>query len=589
MCGIVGHIHLTQKLALDEVKKACIVLKHRGPDGEGAELITNHLTFGHTRLSFLDLAKKGDQPMFSTDQNLSITFNGEIYNYLKLKEILKEDYSFSTETDTEVLLAAYERWGIKMLDKLEGMFAFAIHDKKAAKLFLVRDPFGIKPLYYYLQDDQLIFASELKALSCFSSFKQAIDWTSFCDYFVYRYVPSPKTIWQNTHKVPPAHYIEFDTSTLKTKEVEYWTPEFSDKKVTSKELTNFVDDTLTDYIMKHARADVPIGSFLSGGYDSSAIVNYLVKNNYRPKTFSIGFENWQKSEDYFAKIVADHLKVENETVVANGASLEKIALMPQVYDEPIADISIIPTYMVSQLARKSVKAVMSGEGADELFGGYHWQKEYYNLNHPKKLLDKIKVVFQNKDPLAFYAKAMSMGNFDAEELKKMLTPNYHDYINKDLLWFYKKHLKKDLSPLKTIQYLDLKCFMAELVLTKVDRASMANSLEVRVPFLKKSLFEKIFHTAEQSYFKPEETKHLLYQNIKNDLPNEILARNKQGFVGPDSYYMDKSWYQEQLKNSILVERGVIKRAYIDNLLAQDYDWRIWKILVMEKWFAKWGI
>lgn len=588
MCGIVGHIDLITTPSKAEIEAACTALRHRGPDGYGIEAVTNNLIFGHTRLSFLDLGDQGRQPMFSADRTISITFNGEIYNYLELKKELEDDYTFSTTTDTEVLLAAYRRWGMKMLDRLEGMFAFALHDKIQEKLFLVRDFFGIKPLYYYSSGKNLIFGSELKALHCFSAFQKNLDWTSFCDYFVYRYVPSPKTIWENTYKVPPASYLEIQTKTLEKKLHTYWQPQFAEKKNKDGELISFVGEKLNSSVQKHARADVEVGSFLSGGYDSSAIVNYLVKANYFPKTFSIGFSNWQKSEDYFAKIVAKHLNISNDTVVADESSLDNIELMPQVYDEPIADISIIPTYLVSQLASKKLKAVMSGEGADELFGGYHWQKEFYELHNPKKRLDQIKSFFSKKDTLAFYVRSMSMGNFDEVELKKMLHPNLHQFIPKDVHWFYKKHFRKDLSPLKSIQYLDMKCFMGELVLTKVDRASMANSLEVRVPFLNKVLFEKIFASKEKDYYKSVETKHLLYQNIKADLPTEILDRNKQGFVGPDSYYMNKNWYRKQLKNSTLVKNNIINQPYIDDLLSRDYDWRIWKILVMEKWFATWG-
>ncbi|MCB0540215.1 MAG: hypothetical protein KDE33_22045, partial [Bacteroidetes bacterium] len=197
-------------------------------------------------------------------------------------------------------------------------------------------------------------------------------------------------------------------------------------------------------------------------------------------------------------------------------------------------------------------------------------------------------LFQKDDTVAFYAHAMAMGWFDAEELKKMLHPRLHKYIPKDVHWFYRKHFKTELTPLKSIQYLDIKCFMGELVLVKIDRASMANSLEVRVPFLDHEMFEEIFNTEEQTYFKQDKTKYVLFENIKNDLPEIILERKKQGFVGPDSYYMNKNWYKNQLKNSILVENKIIRQEYIDALLKEDYDWRIWKILVMEKWFEKWN-
>lgn len=587
MCGIVGHISLSGQVSGEELTAACETLKHRGPDYFSNKLLNKNIGLGHTRLSFLDLGVKGNQPMFNGNKTSCITFNGEIYNYLELKQELATSYNFQTTTDTEVLLAAYEKWGIKMVEKLDGMFAFALIDLSLNKTFLVRDRFGIKPLYYYLDKQNLIVSSELKALFKFKAFKKELNKSALCDYFVYRYVPSPKTIWEDTYKLEPACYKEFDNTTLGFKTIQYWQPKMDNKSEGEKSLVSYIGQELESSVVQHARADVPIGTFLSGGYDSSAIAAYLAKINPETDTFSIGFSEWEKSEDYFAKIVANHLHLKNSSVVADVNSLELINLMPMVYDEPIADISIIPTYMVSQLAHKKVKAVMSGEGADELFGGYHWQKDFYKLSYPEDFLKKLANYITPIDTVAFYANAMSMGAFDEQELKQMLHPNFHSAIEKDVHWFYRKHFQKELSPLKSIQYLDMKCFMGELVLTKVDRASMANSLEVRVPFLDHRLFEKIFQTEEKDYFKQSQTKFLLYKNIKDKLPEKILDRNKQGFVGPDSYYMNKDWYREQLKSSSLVKHEVIKQDYIDQLLKKDYDWRIWKILVMEKWYAQW--
>jgi asparagine synthase (glutamine-hydrolysing) len=244
--------------------------------------------------------------------------------------------------------------------------------------------------------------------------------------------------------------------------------------------------------------------------------------------------------------------------------------------------------MVSQLARKKVKAVLSGEGADEIFGGYTWQHDFFNINYPESIFDKIKNFFSPHDTVDFYAQAMAMGWFDKAELQNMLHPDLHKYIPDDVHWFYRKNLRKDLTPVKSVQYMDMKCFMGELVLTKIDRASMANSLEVRVPFLDHTLIEKLFSCNEQCYFDKNQTKKILYENLKNVLPKEILTRKKQGFVGPDAYYMNIEWYKKQLTNSKLVEHNIIKKEYIDELLKQTYNWKLWKILVMEKWFARWG-
>lgn len=595
MCGITGYINLKEAVTSEIIQQMTDSLIHRGPDG-GATFISenNHIAFGHRRLSFLDLSEQGKQPMKDNSGQLTITFNGEIYNFLELKQELS-DYHFQTTTDTEVILAGYKKWGINVVNKLKGMFTFALLDESNQKLYLARDRFGIKPLYYTLQDQKLLFASELKAIHASKQVKMEIDFSSFSDYFVYRYIPSPKTIWKNIKKLPPAYYATIDISNLEIKLTEYW--KLAEKKPLTASSDRIADDStlivetdnfLRTSVKQHIYADVPIGSFLSGGYDSSALVHYMNQLKQKPATFSIGFSKWEKSEDQFAKIVANHLDVDNESIIADETSLDYLDKMADVYDEPIADISIIPTYMVSKLARSRVKAVVSGEGADEIFGGYTWQHDFYQQSYPASILDKLKQKLFKNDTVAFYSSAMAMGWFDKDELKKMLHPTLHQHIPEDVHWFYRKNFHQNLSPLKSIQLMDIKCFMGELVLTKVDRASMANSLEVRVPFLDHELFEYIFSLNEKQYFKKEQTKYLLYKNIENSLPKEILERKKQGFVGPDTYYMDLNWYKAQLKNSKLVEYGIINQSYIDELLKETYNWKLWKLLIMEKWFRKWG-
>lgn len=590
MCGIAGQISLDKSINSALFLTMLDTLAHRGPDDSGVFInASNSVALGHRRLSFLDLSEAGKQPLSGNDGNIQLTFNGEIYNYRELKEELKNEYPFKTETDTEVIIAAYIKWGIQCVGYLKGMFAFALFDQHQNKLFLVRDRFGIKPLYYHVSSTQLLFASELKAIMASGLVEKQVDFSSFADYFVYRYIPSPKTIWQHVAKLKPAHYLELDTNTLAYTETEYWHLEDANDSQNEQQLIEEINGILSNSVKEHIRADVPIGSFLSGGYDSSAMVYYMRSLGYDPQTFSIGFNNWEKSEHYYADIVAKHLGVKNEAVIANENSLKLVDIMPEVYDEPIADISIVPTYMVSRLARAKVKAVLSGEGADEIFGGYTWQHDFYKHNNPAGLWNKLKQKLTPKDTVAFYANAMAMGWFDADELKKLLHPDLHKHIADDVHWFYRRHYKNQLTPLKSIQYMDMKCFMGELVLTKIDRASMANSLEVRVPFLDHHLFEKVFSLSESTYCKKEQTKFLLYENLKDHLPEEILERKKQGFVGPDSYYMNLDFYKEQLSNSNLVKYNIINQSYLDDLLNETYNWKLWKILVMEKWFSKWCV
>lgn len=588
MCGIAGIIKQTATVALDELSAMNNTLYHRGPDDEGYYIHKEqHMGFAHRRLSFLDLSVQGRQPMKNNAENLVIVFNGEIYNYLELKNELKSFYSFKTNTDTEVILAAYEKWGINLIHKLKGMFAFALLDEAKQKLFLVRDRFGIKPLYYFHDKNQFVFASELKAFFTLTSIPSSLEHSSIVDYFVYRYIPSPKTIWKNIYKIPPAHYLVFDvfnnTSTIN----EYWKLNASENHIENKSLIDNTNTLIENSVSQHIRADVPVGSFLSGGYDSSALVYYMKKAGKNPDTFSIGFSNWANSEDQFAQEVAKYLNVQNESIIADEDSLSYLDLMPNIYDEPIADISIIPTYLVSKLASNKVKTVLSGEGADEIFGGYTWQHEFFKKNYELSFFAKIKKKFSQSNTINFYAEAMAMGKFDEVELQRMFHADFQNPFEKDIHWFYHQHFKKELSPLKSIQYLDIKCFMGELVLTKIDRASMANSLEVRVPFLDHELFEFIFSLQETDYVKINQTKWALYKNIEKVLPKNILQRKKQGFVGPDSYYMNMEWYKKQLQESALVKDNIIKQEYLDALFKEAYNWKLWKIIVFEKWYQKW--
>jgi asparagine synthase (glutamine-hydrolysing) len=590
MCGIAGHIKVNGRVDREVFDQVRDSLAHRGPDDAASHyLLDDRIALGHRRLSFLDLSPAGRQPMSNEDDTIWIVLNGEIYNYIELRdELLKAGHIFKTHSDTEVILHGYEQWGIEVINRLKGMFAFGLVDTQKSRTFLVRDRFGIKPLYYRHSSEGLIFASELKAILADRSVKREIDFSSFADYFVYRYIPSPKTIWRGINKVEPAHYIEYDLADNTIAEREYWKVPFGNRNESESELVQSFGEMLDHSVKIHARSDVPVGSFLSGGYDSSAIIGYLAGAGYRPETFSIGFDHWEKSEDQYAKIVAEKYAVPFSTTIADGDSLRLLDIMPQVYDEPIADISIIPTWMVSHLAVQKVKAVMSGEGADELLGGYHWQKEFFAQSHPP-LIQKVKNYFSGDktSTVAFYANAMSMGRFDAKELGLMLTDDYQQYIAEDIDWFYRQHYDATLSPLQSIQKMDIKCFMGELVLTKIDRASMANSLEVRVPFLDHELFEKVLSVNEKKYFKPAVTKYLLYENIKDRLPKSILGRKKQGFVGPDSYYMDLDFYKKILDESKLIQDGVIRKEYYLQLFEDQQHWKLWKLAVMEKWYKNW--
>jgi len=358
------------------------------------------------------------------------------------------------------------------------MFAFAIFDETKKIVFAARDRFGIKPFYYSLKNNNFVFASELKAIVEDSAFKRNIDWSSVCDYFTYRYIPSPKTIWQNVNKLPPAHslQINFNKNVIIN---EYWKLNSNNIHIPFNDAVTKAHELLNESVKKHLLSDVEIGTFLSGGYDSTALVLMQHELNYKQKTFSIGFDNWNKSEHNYAEIIAKQFNTEHYSEIIDGTNLELLDNLAWNYDEPNGDISTIPTFKVSQLASKNVKVVLSGEGADEIFGGYTWHHNLMNRNNFFNKENIYNYLHGNKlSGVNGYANAMAMGMFNKNKLKELLTPEYHNNIPDNSFWFYEQHFRKDLSPLKAFQYLDIKTFMAELVLQKVDRSSMANSLEV---------------------------------------------------------------------------------------------------------------
>lgn len=588
MCGIFGQVSKNAVIDPAQFNARRDTLRHRGPDDAASWFSTDgKVGLGHRRLSFLDLSAAGRQPMTNEDATLWLTFNGEIYNYLEIRaELLKKGHRFSSNTDSEVILHGYEEWGTSVVDRLKGMFAFGLWDEARRQLFLVRDRFGIKPLYYGTVDGSFCFASEIKALIKDAALRPALRHASVADYLTYRYVPSPYTVWEGIFKLPPAHCLLLgDDVPLQVNC--YWNIPMQNHHLP---LANAIEETgalLDASVRTHLRSDIPIGSFLSGGYDSSALVAFMHRAGYRPNTFSIGFSDWEQSEHQYAKIVADHFELPLYTAMAGDEQLDLLDDLAYHYDEPIADISIIPTYMVSQLAAQYNKAVFSGEGADEIFGGYWWQKEIAGFSSFYSWKAWLMGKWGRNPLIEKYAEAMAMGRFTAANLGEYLNPAFQNTATSDAGWFYHSHYQPREIPLKTFQYLDIKTFMGELVLTKIDRASMAHSLEVRVPFLDHELVEFALNLHPSVFFKPDVAKFLLYENIKELVPKTILQRPKQGFVGPDRYYMNIDWYARQLTDGYLIREKILLAEGLQKMILEKDHWRLWKWTVLEKWARRW--
>lgn len=603
MCGIVGISLKNETVNPELLGKATALLHHRGPDSSNTYISQNKKTgFGHTRLSFIDLSPSGSQPMTSADSQITVVLNGEIYNYIELREeLMKIGCVFQTQTDTEVLIHAYRKWENGFLNKLHGMFALAIYDQQAGQILIARDRFGIKPLYFYHSDTSFCFASEIKSILQLAPESKKIRHQSISEFLANRYVPTPYTIWNEVYKLIPGTSLTVDLNSFEVEEKIYMSdpdPKLEQFGFTEESFGITYTKRLIDAVSKHLRSDVPIGAFLSGGMDSSTLVCMMQKElNYPTKAFSIGFENWDQSEDQFAKMVADSTGAELFTSKPKELNLDSVEKLMWHFDDPIADISIIPTFEVSKLAGQHVKAVVSGEGADETLGGYWWHKPE-NFKH-RSLLSKliykfnsvsnnyIKSTYNFNSIKSHYIEAMSMGLFDFAELKKALVGEYAQNIPLDPFSHLDPFRDDYVSVLKQLQIFDFNTFMRDLVLPKIDRASMAHSLEVRVPFLHLPLVETAIRFPEAAYFKNGVQKLVLKKYLSGKVPDAVFNRPKQGFVGPDKYYMNMDVYKAALVHGRLVQDKVVNPSYIDQKLKEKDHWRLWKLFVLENWWKNW--
>lgn len=563
MCGIFGITNIGER-EIEKARASLHTLKHRGPDGWG-EFYREGVYLGHRRLSILDLSYKGQQPMVSDDGNTAIAVNGEIYNFKKIRNELKNKYHFVSDCDSEVILHGYREWGIKkLLSKIEGMFAFTIFDRNEHKIFLIRDRMGIKPLYYSKIGNQVSWASELKGIEQFYDNLDK-EKTAYYDFLTYKYVPTPKTIYKNVYKLEPAHYLKINTATNKIQKNRYWSLQVGNRKVRSEQAKQKIEELVSESVQEQMMSDVPVGFFLSGGLDSSTIVALASESNAKEiKTFSIGFSDKSHDETHYADLVADRYKTTHEKRILNSEAVEN--LFPKLkkwYDEPFSDTSAFPTYLVSKIARENVKVVLTGDGGDEIFGGYKRYnrfKKFYKSRHSlMNPLKKITQRFSTKksilgkvikrvelalvlDDLELYTRLLG-DKLHSDPVKKNLRKEFKISNDYDDYWYFRKYYKKELPLMTRLQYLDFHTYLHDDILTKVDRVSMAVSLECRVPFLNTNLVEYLFSLHEETRNKGYNLKYLMKETFKEKLPAEIVGRKKKGFSIPRS-----SW-QKKLVNS----------------------------------------
>ncbi|MBW2082866.1 MAG: asparagine synthase (glutamine-hydrolyzing) [Deltaproteobacteria bacterium] len=641
MCGIVGF-----KVKWDfreferDMASAVACLRHRGPDDHGIYFDKyNGIGLGHSRLSVIDLSKAGRQPMSNENGNIQVVYNGEIYNFLEIRTTLENlGHTFKTNSDTEVLLRAYEHWGIECLNRFIGMFAFGIWDRQKQRLFLARDRLGIKPLYYYLDENYLIFGSELKAIMSFSKFPKQIDPDAISLFLHYQYIPAPKTIFLNTYKLDAGCYAIFERNGMQIKP--YWTippicSRFRQFKGPEKEAVEELDKLLTTVVSDHLISDVPLGALLSGGIDSSLVAALMQKVSSGPvRTYTIGFSEEKYNEAPWARSIAEYLGTEHtEFIVTPKEALDVIPRLAELYDEPFADSSAIPTYLVCSLAKSRVTVALSGDGGDEQFAGYvrYWavvallQKVEKLPKKAKTALGRILKMFPSswvekaylplRDHLPQRFRVANFGDkwdklinlIEYSSLESLYRMAICIWPQRDVMALLGRDVPKskfedifgqnnDRSPLAKLMRVDQHTYLVDAMLTKVDRASMGVSLEVRVPLLDHRVVEFTWRLPDKLKYKNGEGKHVLKNVLSRYLPVSMFQRPKMGFGVPIG-----QWFRNELKDLItdylsaesLRKEGLFNWELINQKINEhfsgkvDHQYRLWAILMWEMWRERW--
>jgi len=611
MCGIVG-FNNKKTDTLNEMIKS---IEHRGPDDFGT-FESNECSLGHVRLSIMDLTTQGHQPMIH--ENLKIVYNGEVYNFKEIrKELIEVGYKFTSDTDTEVILKAYHHWGIKAVHRFIGMFAIAIYDEESSDLVLIRDRVGVKPLYYYHDNTDFIFASELRPIMKYKN-DLKINNDALGEYFKYGYIPSSLSIFENCHKLSAGHYAIYNTKSSKFEVKEYWSilPFFNLPKFqkTEEELIDELEKVLIKSFKYRMVSDVPVGVFLSGGVDSSIVAAILQKHHGNIHTFTIGFKEEKYNEARYAKEVAEHLGTQHTEKILGEKEARKILKnFINIYDEPFADSSGIPTTMVSQVAKDAgIKVVLSADGGDEIFCGYrrYWTIErQWNqiLSIPHPLRQMIKTFIT---PLSKVITYKTIGS-KIHTLKELLHyKNGQELYITSMLFFKKLELnsllshksKKDMEissfdfSMQGMMLRDYHHYMVDDILTKVDRATMSVSIEGREPLLDHHIAEFMAQVPFKYKYKDGTSKYLLKKVLERYIPQKMIDRPKMGFAIPilEWFKHDLNMLVKENINEVrLDEHQLFNKDYIHELYSKNQNnkllsrtKKLWVILIFQLWYKK---
>jgi asparagine synthase (glutamine-hydrolysing) len=627
MCGITGIFDTRGRRPLDRglLRRMTDAVSHRGPDGHG-EHHEPGVALGHRRLAIIDIAT-GQQPLYNEDGSVVVVFNGEIYNFQSLiPELRALGHTFKTRSDTEVIVHAWEAWGERCVDRFRGMFAFALWDAGRQTLFLARDRLGVKPLFYAsLPDGQLVFGSELKSVLLHPGVARTIDPCALEDYFALGYVAEPRTIFSTVKKLPPGHTLKVKRGEPDAEPQEYWDVRFTlDRRLELPEAMEELDRRLEESVRLRMISEVPLGAFLSGGVDSSAVVATMARVSSSPvNTCAISFDDPAFDEARYAQVVADRFGTRHRVERVASEDFDLIDELATVYDEPYADSSAIPTYRVCQLARRHVTVALSGDGGDENFGGYGRYRDHLREQRLRSVLPLavrrpafglLGRIYPKADwaprvlraKATFEALARSQVEAYLHDISIVRRPLRHEMFSAKLRAelagyrvddLYQRHATRAGTddPLALIQYLDLKTYLVGDINTKVDRASMAHSLEVREPLMDHPLVEWLASLPSSLKVHDNEGKYLLKRTMERHLPSEILYRPKMGFAVPLAKWFRgplKQRVREALLGSTLADTGLFDLAVLRNIVdthqsgRRDYSATLWAMLMFEAFLRK---
>ena len=607
MCGITGFVG--QRAEMQQILQEMMdLIAHRGPDGQG-QFVEGPAALGQRRLSIIDL-EGGKQPMFNEDENLVVVFNGEIYNFQELSEELKAaGHAFATRSDTEVLLHGYEQWGKDLLPRLRGMFAFAIWDRSAQTLFCARDHFGIKPLYYYqAEDGTLLFGSEIKSFLAHPSFKKELNRDQLELYLSYQYSPGENTFFKGVKKLLPAHWMEWKEGSLTVER--YWQPEFSpEDSRTLEEWEQDISDAMKESVQAHKIADVEVGSFLSSGVDSS----YMAALANVDKTFTVGFADKQYDETTYAQEFSKVIGVKNFAYrITPEEYWENLPKIQYHMDEPLADAASVALFFVNREAAKQVKVCLSGEGADEFFGGYNIYKEPFTVSWydrlPLWLRRAVGAVADCLPPVPGMNFLVRRGrpleeryigntNLMGERRKKQLVRQYSGKVKPTDLSAPYFAQTKGQDPVTRMEFCDLNLWLVGDILLKADKMSMANSLELRVPFLDRKVFELASHIPTKHKVNASQTKIAMRGAALKTIPEKTADKKKLGFPVPVRAWLRDERYAATVREAFNTEAAneFFNTAELNKMLDQHMsgkrdNWRqIWCVFIFLVWYNEYFV